>query len=59
MRLLHVSNGVMSWDGCDDFPIAVLPIEFHMLDIERYTGIGCPPYPLVVVQRCYARARTR
>ncbi|KAL6349828.1 hypothetical protein AAG906_001715 [Vitis piasezkii] len=47
MRLLHVSNGVMSWDGCDDFPVVVLPIEFHMLDIERYTGIGYPPPSLL------------
>ena len=42
MRLLHVSNGVMIWDGYDDFPVAALPVEFRMLDIERYTGIGCP-----------------
>ncbi|RVW63266.1 hypothetical protein CK203_058639 [Vitis vinifera] len=34
MRLLHVSNGVMSWDGYDDFPVVALPVEFHMPDIE-------------------------
>ena len=39
---MHVSDGVMSWDGYDDLPIAKLPVEFRMLDIERYTGIGCP-----------------
>ena len=22
MRLFHVSDGVMSWDGYDDFPVA-------------------------------------
>ena len=22
--------------------MAALPVEFHMPDIERYTGIGCP-----------------
>ena len=22
--------------------MAALPVEFHMSDIERYTGIGCP-----------------
>ena len=42
MRLLHVSNGVMSWDGYDDFPVAALPTEFRMPDVERYTRIGCP-----------------
>ena len=32
----------MGWDRYDDLPVATLPIEFRMLDIERYTGIGCP-----------------
>ena len=42
MRSLHVIDEVMSWDGYDDLPIATLPVEFCMPDIERYTGIGCP-----------------
>ena len=42
MRSLHVTDGVMSWDGYDVLPIAALPIKFLMLDIERCTGIGCP-----------------
>ena len=42
MRLLHVSDGVMSWDGYDDLPVVTLPVQFHMPDIERCTGIGCP-----------------
>ena len=42
MRLLHVSDVVMNWDGYDDLPVAPLPIEFRMSDIERYTGIRCP-----------------
>ena len=41
MRSLHVIDGVMSWDEYDDMPVAALSVEFHMLDIERYTGIGC------------------
>ena len=41
MRSLHVTDGVMSWDGYDDLPIAALSVEFHMPDIERYTRIGC------------------
>ncbi|RVW12628.1 hypothetical protein CK203_115695 [Vitis vinifera] len=36
-------DGVMSWDGYDDLPVAALPVEFPC-DIERYTGIGCPVF---------------
>ena len=39
---LHVSDGVIGWDGYDNLPVAALPVEFRMPDIERYTGIGCP-----------------
>ena len=39
---MHVSNGVIGWDGYDDLPVAALLVEFRMPDIERYTGIGCP-----------------
>ncbi|RVW84684.1 Transposon Tf2-2 polyprotein [Vitis vinifera] len=42
MRSLHVSDGIMSWDGYDDLPVAALPVEFRMPNIERYTGIRCP-----------------
>ena len=42
MRLLHVSDGVMSWDRYDDLLVTALPVEFCMPDIERYTGIGYP-----------------
>ncbi|RVW92721.1 hypothetical protein CK203_041576 [Vitis vinifera] len=44
MRSLHVSDGIMGWDGYDDMPVAALPVEFRMPDIERYTGIGCPVF---------------
>ncbi|KAL6325084.1 hypothetical protein AAG906_022651 [Vitis piasezkii] len=40
MRLLHVSDGVMSWDGYDDLSVATLPVEFRIPDIEINTGIG-------------------
>ena len=40
----HVSDGVVGWDGYDDLPVAALPVQFHMSDIERYTGIGCPVF---------------
>ena len=42
IRSLPVSDGVIGWDGYDDLPVAALPVEFLMPDIERYTGIGCP-----------------
>ena len=42
IRSLHVSDGVIGWDGYDDLLVAALLVEFCMPDIERYTGIGCP-----------------
>ena len=42
IRSLHILDGVMGWDEYDDLPMAALPIQFRMPDIERYTGIGCP-----------------
>ena len=42
IRSLHVSDGVIGWDGYDDLPMAALPVEFRMPNIERYTRIGCP-----------------
>ena len=42
IRSLHVSDGVIGWDGYDDLPVAAFPVEFRIPDIERYTGIGCP-----------------
>ena len=42
IKSLHVSNGVMGWDGYDDLPVAALPIEFCMPDIERFMEIRCP-----------------
>ena len=42
IRSLHVYDGVIGWDGYDDLPVAALPVEFSMPDIERYMGIGCP-----------------
>ena len=42
IKSLHVSDGVIGWDGYDDFPVVAFPVEFRIPDIERYTGIGCP-----------------
>ena len=44
MRSLHVTDGFMSWDVYDDLPVIALPVEFRMLDIKRYMGIGCPVF---------------
>ncbi|RVW11749.1 hypothetical protein CK203_089738 [Vitis vinifera] len=60
MRSLHVSDGIMDWDGYDDMPVAALPVEFRMPDIERYTGIECPVFtcsytalPSMALRRVY------
>ena len=42
MRLLHALDGVMSWNGYDDLPVATLLVEFRMPDIERYMWFRCP-----------------
>ena len=44
IKSLHVYDGVIGWDGYDDLPMATLPVEFRMLDIESYTRIGCPVF---------------
>ena len=38
---MHVSDGVIGWEGYDDHLATALPVEFRMPDIERYTSIGC------------------
>ena len=30
------------WDGFDSSPMTLLPPNFQMPDMERYTGRGCP-----------------
>ena len=40
MMSLHVFDGIMNWDGYDYLPVAYFHVEFRMLDIKRYTGIG-------------------
>ena len=42
IKSLHVSDGVIGWDGYDDLLVVALPVEFRMPDIERYTRIRCP-----------------
>ena len=37
-----MSDGVIGWDEYDDLIVAALLVEFRMLNIQRYTGIGYP-----------------
>ena len=42
IKQMRDPNEMISWDDIDDVPMATLPVGFRMLDIERYTGVGCP-----------------
>ena len=42
LRQLRVAEGMDVWDGFDSAPMTPLPPKFRMLDMERYTGRGCP-----------------
>ncbi|RVW74439.1 hypothetical protein CK203_058149 [Vitis vinifera] len=42
MRHMRISDRSISWDDFDGAPVANLPAQFKMVEIERYTGIGCP-----------------
>ena len=37
-----MSDGSVIWDDFEGMPVASLSAKFRMLDIERYTGMGCP-----------------
>ncbi|RVW64372.1 hypothetical protein CK203_047044 [Vitis vinifera] len=41
MRQLRVSDSSSTWDDLDSIPLVSLLAKFRMLDIERYTGVGC------------------
>ena len=42
LRQLRTSDGAITWEDFDGAPVASLQAKFRMLEIERYTGIGCP-----------------
>ena len=42
MRQIRLQDGGLTWDNRDGIPAARLPTKFRMLDIEHYSGIGCP-----------------
>ena len=35
-------DSLVAWDDSDGIPMASLLVEFRMLEIDRYTSIGCP-----------------
>ena len=42
IRQLRISDSSSAWDDLDSIPVASLPAKFRILDIERYTSVGCP-----------------
>ena len=42
IRRIRDPDETISWDDTDDMLVATLPINFRMLEIKRYTGVGCP-----------------
>ncbi|RVW79294.1 hypothetical protein CK203_054844 [Vitis vinifera] len=50
MRSLHVTDGVMSWDGYDDLPVVALSVEFLRRDTDDHVVSSAPEWyrPAVV-----------
>ena len=42
IKQMRDPDEIILWDDPDDVPVATLPVDFRMPDIERYTGVGCP-----------------
>ena len=42
LRELRVAEGMDVWDRFDSTLVTQLSLKFQMLDMERYTGRGCP-----------------
>ncbi|KAL6336192.1 hypothetical protein AAG906_011074 [Vitis piasezkii] len=42
LRKLRTSDRAITWDDFDGLLVASLPSKFKMIEIERYTWIGCP-----------------
>ena len=41
IRRMRDPDETISWDDTDDMPMATLPVSFKMLEIKRYTDVGC------------------
>ena len=39
---MGASDRAINSENLNEAPVASLPAKFRMLEIERYTGIGCP-----------------
>ena len=48
MRQLRTSEGLADCDDFDGTPTDGLPSKFRMLEMERYSGVGCPRIHLKV-----------
>ena len=42
IRWMRDLEETIYWDDTDDMPIATLPTDFRMHEIERYTSVRCP-----------------
>ena len=42
MRQIRSQDESVTWDNTDGIPVASLPTNFHMPNIEHYSGVGCP-----------------
>ena len=42
IRWMRDLEETIYWDDTDDMPVATLPTDFRMHEIERYISVGCP-----------------
>ncbi|RVW33053.1 hypothetical protein CK203_110030 [Vitis vinifera] len=49
---MRVSDGAISWNDFDGAPVASLPTQFKMPEIERYTGIAQHWFTSLDSSRC-------
>lgn len=42
MRQMGGFERTIPWNDVDSMPLATLPANFRMLEIEGYMGVGCP-----------------
>ena len=46
IRQLRLFDSSTIWDDLEGIPVVILLTKFRMPEIERYTGVGCPPIHL-------------
>ncbi|RVW88851.1 hypothetical protein CK203_034628 [Vitis vinifera] len=42
IRHIKMLDSLVAWDDSDGIPVASLPVEFRMSEIDKYIGIGYP-----------------